>query len=116
MPLKPKKPCAYPGCSHLTNDVYCKEHASLRQSQYDKYNRDPDHNKKYGNNWRRIRGLYVKQHPVCEMCLKEGKLIPVEEVHHIVPLLQGGSNKFSNLMSLCQSCHTKIHYELGDRK
>lgn len=22
---------------------------------------------------------------------------------------------FDNLMSLCQSCHTKIHHDLGDR-
>ena len=29
--------------------------------------------------------------------------------------LQSGGNDFSNLMSLCQSCHTKIHHDLGDR-
>lgn len=116
MPTKPKKPCAYPGCPNLTFDVYCEEHAALRRKQYDKYNRAPNHDKKYGNNWRRIRGLYVKKHPLCERCLKEGKTTPVEEVHHIIPLSRGGTNQFSNLMSLCQSCHTKIHYELGDRK
>ena len=78
--------------------------------------RAPNHDKKYGNNWRRIRALYVKQHPLCERCLKEGRITPVEEVHHIVPLSRGGTNQFSSLMSLCQSCHTKTHYELGDRK
>ena len=116
MPTKPKKPCAYPGCPNLTFDVYCEEHAALRRKQYDKYNRSPNHDKKYGNNWRRIRGLYVKKHPLCERCLEEGRITPVEEVHHIIPLSRGGTNQFSNLMSLCQSCHTKIHYELGDRK
>ncbi|WP_331489193.1 HNH endonuclease [Enterococcus faecium] len=49
------------------------------------------------------------------MCLKEGRLTPVEEVHHIVPLSQGGTHRNDNLMSLCQSCHTKLHHELGDR-
>ena len=68
------------------------------------------------DDWRRIRGLYVKKHPLCERCLEEGRITPVEEVHHIIPLSRGGTNQFSNLMSLCQSCHTKIHYELGDRK
>lgn len=86
-----------------------------RQKQYDRYNRAPNHDKKYGNNWKRIRGLYVKKHPLCERCLKEGRITPVEEVHHIVPLSRGGTNQFSNLMSLCQSCHTIIHYEIGDR-
>ena len=116
MPHKFKKPCAYPGCPNLTDETYCPEHKQLREKEYEAYKRDPDHSKKYGNNWRRIRAMYVKQHPLCEECLKQGKLVPVEEVHHIVPLSQGGNNKFSNLMSLCRSCHTKIHFKLGDRK
>lgn len=116
MPNKPKKPCAFPNCPNLTFDVYCEKHAALRQSQYDKFNRAPNHDKKYGNNWRRTRALYIKKHPLCERCLKEGRITPAREVHHIVPLSRGGTNQFSNLMSLCQSCHTKIHYEIGDRK
>jgi 5-methylcytosine-specific restriction protein A len=36
-------------------------------------------------------------------------------VHHIVPLSEGGSNEEKNLMSLCRSCHEKIHRERGDR-
>ncbi len=115
MPYKAKKPCAMQGCPNLTNEAYCETHKALRQKQYDQFNRTPDHDKKYGNNWRRIRNIYVKHHPVCERCLKEGRVTPVEEVHHIVPLSSGGNNKFTNLMSLCQSCHTKTHYELGDR-
>ena len=74
-----------------------------------------DSNKKYGRAWKRIRDRYAAAHPLCEMCLKEGRLTPVEEVHHIVPLSQGGTHRNDNLMSLCQSCHTKIHHELGDR-
>ena len=32
-----------------------------------------------------------------------------------VSLAEGGSNDESNLMSLCRSCHEKIHRERGDR-
>lgn len=116
MPSKPKKPCAYPGCPNLTHDTYCEKHQSLRHKQYDRYSRAHNHDKKYGNNWKRIRANYVKSHPLCEKCLKEGRITTVEEVHHIIPLSRGGTNQFCNLMSLCQSCHTKTHYELGDRK
>ena len=28
---------------------------------------------------------------------------------------KGGTHARDNLMSLCQSCHTKIHHDLGDR-
>ena len=30
-------------------------------------------------------------------------------VHHIVPLSKGGRNTLSNLITVCQSCHEKIH-------
>ena len=62
-----------------------------------------------------IRDRYAAAHPLCERCLKEGRYTPVEEVHHIVPISKGGDHRESNLMSLCQSCHTKIHVEMGDR-
>lgn len=115
MPRKPKRPCSYPGCPNLTDGQYCKEHEAAARRQYNRYGRPADSNKKYGRAWKRIRDRYAAAHPLCEMCLKEGRLTPVEEVHHIVPLSQGGTHRNDNLMSLCQSCHTKIHHDLGDR-
>lgn len=115
MPHKPKKPCAFPGCPNLTDETYCEKHKSQAANSYNKYQRSPDHNKKYGREWKRIRARYVKAHPLCERCLAEGRLTPVEEVHHILPVNRGGSNAESNLMILCRSCHNKIHIELGDR-
>ncbi len=62
-----------------------------------------------------IRDKYAKVHLLCERCLKEGMVTLMEEVHHILPVNRGGTNDASNLMSLCRSCHNKIHIELGDR-
>ncbi len=115
MPRKPLKPCRYPGCNKLTEGTYCEVHAKEVAKDYNKYTRHGDHNKKYGRGWRRIRNAYATAHPLCERCLKEGKLTPMEEVHHILPVNRGGSNDWSNLMSLCHSCHEKIHKALGDR-
>ena len=115
MPRKPQRPCRYPGCGRLSDEPYCEEHRKAVQVEYNRYRRPADSNKKYGRAWKRIRDRYAAAHPLCEMCLKEGRLTPVEEVHHIVPLSQGGTHRNDNLMSLCQSCHTKIHHDLGDR-
>ena len=115
MPYKPKKPCAWPSCQKLTDGRFCEEHQKLENARYEKYDRDPAVRCRYGRAWKRIRDRYVQVHPLCEMCLKEGKLTPVEEVHHIVPVSRGGTHDRSNLMSLCKSCHNKIHHELGDR-
>ena len=109
MPHKPLKPCKYPGCPNLTDGTYCKKHKAQVAKEYNTYERSANHNKKYGREWKRIRDRYVKKHPLCERCLMEGKITPVEEVHHIIPVNRGGTNVESNLMSLCKSCHNKIH-------
>lgn len=31
------------------------------------------------------------------------------ELHHIIPLAQGGTNDYFNLVYLCHDCHTKLH-------
>ena len=115
MPRKPKKPCAYPGCPNLTEKKYCPEHERLENQRYDRYQRDPAHRKRYGKAWKRIRDSYVKAHPFCELCLKEGKYVPVEEVHHKLPLAEGGTHDRDNLIALCKSCHSRIHAQRGDR-
>ena len=115
VPRKPKKPCAFPGCPNLTDGTYCAEHEKQARRRYDRYERSPDVHKTYGRAWRRIRERYAAAHPLCEKCLEEGRASLTEEVHHILPVSQGGTHDAGNLMSLCRSCHNKIHLELGDR-
>lgn len=115
MPRKPKHPCRYPGCAALTDNRYCPEHEKITSQQYEKYGRDPKTRSRYGRAWHRIRQSYVKQHPFCEVCMEKGILVPVDQVHHKKPLAEGGSHERSNLISLCASCHARIHAERGDR-
>ena len=115
MPRKPLRPCSHPGCPNLCDGQFCEQHRTEERRKYDKYERSADVNRKYGRAWKRIRDRYAAEHPLCEMCLKEGRLTPVQEVHHILPVSKGGTHARDNLMSLCQSCHTKIHHDLGDR-
>lgn len=115
MPRKPLNACRYPGCTNRCVGQYCEKHAAIVAKEYNKNSRSKDHNKRYGRQWKKIRNAYASAHPLCERCLKEGKLVPMEEVHHILPINRGGGNNWSNLMSLCHSCHEKIHKALGDR-
>lgn len=115
MPRKAKHPCHHPGCPNLTEGQYCEQHQKAENKRYEKYDRDPAVRRKYNKLWRRIRQAYILRWPNCQKCMELGKLVPAEEVHHIVPLSEGGTHNFENLISLCKSCHSKIHAERGDR-
>lgn len=69
--------------------------------------------------WRSLRQSYLMEHPLCEVCLQEGKTTPATDVHHKTEISQGetiqemqelGFN-YSNLMSMCEYHHTQLHAE-----
>jgi len=115
VPYKPKRPCAHTGCPNLTDGYYCPEHAKAEARRYNKYDRDPATNARYGRSWKKIRAAHLAAHPLCEACKQAGKLTPASEVHHIKPLSQGGTNAEGNLMSLCKPCHSEITARDGGR-
>src|SRR5699024_11777457 len=104
-------PCSPKVCEGL----YSEEQQRKENERYEKYGRDPAVKRKYGRAWKRIRDRYMNVHPLCERWQQEGRLVKAEQVHHIKPLAEGGDHSEANLMSLCHSCHSKIHAERGDR-
>ena len=114
VPYKAKKPCAYPGCPKLTASRYCDEHAKQAAKQYNLYSRDPATSKRYSGSWKRLRAVFLSAHPLCERCKDEGRFRAADMVHHKVKLTDGGTNDWSNLMALCQECHSRLHAKQGD--
>jgi 5-methylcytosine-specific restriction protein A len=108
MPYKAKKPCAYPGCRELTAKRFCPAHHKQDAREYERYRRDPETRKRYGQAWRVIRAGYTAAHPLCERCKVAGRVVPAQEVHHVIPLAGGGTHDESTLMALCSSCHSGI--------
>lgn len=62
--------------------------------------------KNYPSNWDEIRDKLTEIHPKCANCHRSDVAL---EVHHIVPVSQGGSHRFSNLTPLCLDCHPAAH-------
>jgi len=108
MPARPKTPCKFSSCPNLTDGSYCEEHKQTENRRYNRYQRDPVINRRYGSTWRRIRARYVKAHPLCEDCLSAGRYTPAKEVHHVLPLSEGGTHDEDNLRALCHGCHSAI--------
>jgi hypothetical protein len=56
---------------------------------------------------------------VCEGCRKPAPFVraatgfPYLEVHHRVPLSQGGADTVANAVALCPNCHRQRHYGIG---
>lgn len=67
--------------------------------------------------WRKMRLAKLKDQPLCEVCLIEGKIRLAEHVHHIRSFMQAEDQierdrlayDSENLASVCQECHNRIH-------
>lgn len=42
----------------------------------------------------------------CKSSYSDDKMM---QVHHIVPVSDGGTDEFTNLITVCRNCHKKIH-------
>lgn len=67
--------------------------------------------------WKKLRLSKLIDQPLCEECMKSGKTTCACEVHHIIPvessknasMMESLMFNYSNLMSLCHTCHSRIH-------
>jgi len=67
--------------------------------------------------WKKLRNAYIAEFPLCEECMKHGRVTPATEVHHKVEFLKGTTQveieslayDWNNLMALCKECHLEKH-------
>ena len=80
---------------------------------------NPEHAKLYNSKrWRSLRSKYIRYNPVCVQCRDNNIIKDANVVDHIKPVSEGGSFiNWSNLQSLCTSCHAKkTAKEVNDRR
>jgi len=104
-----KRPCNYIGCSALTTERYCDEHRRLTHREYKDRRTDTYEQRFYSSaRWRKVRARKLAANPLCEMCIKDGRLTGAQMVDHITPIKRGGAQlDMNNLQSLCNACHNK---------
>lgn len=118
MPATLPKPCSYLGCPHSTTvGSYCNKHRKHHEQQrilqrraYERIrNRPTAAQRGYNAEWQRIRAQVKRQQPYCARCGTKS----TTEIHHRLPLSQGGTNDRANLIGLCTSCHHNIHQSIN---
>ena len=94
------------------------------KDQKRKRNKKP-HSKYYNTKaWKTIRNKYLREHPLCELCLAEDKITPASEVHHkqIFFLAPTEAERWclltdiNNCMSVCKKCHLRLHQYAKEHK
>lgn len=61
----------------------------------------------YPDDWDRRRyAVLSRDAHRCRNCGQTGRPL---HVHHVVPLSSGGSNRMTNLHTLCDRCHARLH-------
>ena len=65
--------------------------------------------------WRKARLAHLQKEPLCQECLKKGKITPADSVHHKVSPFKDMKINWTlglddnNLESICQECHAELH-------
>lgn len=77
------------------------------------------HARGYGAAWDKLRLLILKRDLYlcqCDECKRTDRITPANQVDHIVPKAQGGTDAWSNLRSVNKQCHDRITNEQLGRK
>lgn len=102
MPTLPPKPCTQPGCkSYATNKGRCDEHQREAWA-----GRGSGASRGYGWAWDRLKRKILKRDGyVCQDQRVCKGLTKADEVDHVVPKAEGGTDAPENLRSICTPCH-----------
>lgn len=104
MPRIPDHPCSHPGCPRLVprGRKYCNEHAGLHPEEV-----RSAFSRGYDRKWQRVSKAFLRSHPLCAECQRNGRYVAATVVDHIVPH-RGDQKLFwdeSNWQPLCKRCH-----------
>ena len=67
--------------------------------------------------WKRIRRRVLKDHPLCQECLKWGRMAPSSVCDHVSPLWNDWKGFIKGpFQGLCRSCHTDKMVEDNSKK
>lgn len=104
MPTSAPHGCTYPGgCPELVRGrSRCPAHERQAEAH-----RGTAHERGYDARWRKYRLTFLAQHPLCVLCLAEGKVVPATVVDHI-HAHKGDQTLFwdpDNHRAACKPCH-----------
>jgi 5-methylcytosine-specific restriction protein A len=117
--------CQWPGCRNPApyGERFCSAHKKRGEARVAQYKAEREKAREarrckrtgssakrgYGYRWQRLRAAFLREHPLCEACLLQGRATPATDVDHIKPH-RGDQDLMwdvDNLQALCHACHSK---------
>ena len=103
--------CRHPGCGCRIEfgERFCEKHKADAAKRYEPRKRLTAHQRGYTSRWRRVSQEFLKAHPLCAECERQGRITPATCVDHIKPH-RGDFHLFwdqSNWQPLCTACHSR---------
>jgi 5-methylcytosine-specific restriction protein A len=89
----------------LVTHGHCGQHARA-EHQRDRQQRGSAAARGYDSAWQGVRAGFAREHPLCQDCLEQKRVVPMQIVDHVIPLRAGGARLDpANLRSLCRPHH-----------
>ena len=105
--------CKWPGCNARVpfGEKYCEKHKARAKEQLaSRYHSGKSASSRgYTYRWKKAAKAFLKAHPLCAECSRNGRTTPATCVDHIVPW-RGDRKLFwdeSNWQPLCAECHSR---------
>jgi 5-methylcytosine-specific restriction protein A len=124
MPRRPKSVCRQRGCGALIDQPgNCALH-TREKDKADREHRGSASERGYTSAWTKARDHYLRKHPLCVYCKREGRTTAASVVDHIIAhrlkeVIDSGDEAriaaarklfwdSENWQSLCGSCHNSV--------
>lgn len=107
MPSRPLKPCAHASCVRyaIPGESRCEQHKIKPKTGWGVRGGDGPPLPPWSQ-WRHIRtAVFRRDDYLCQVCKAQGIMRPGNEVDHIKPRSQGGTEDMKNLQTICRQCH-----------
>jgi 5-methylcytosine-specific restriction protein A len=115
MAARPKSICRHAACGKAIDAPgYCERHHKERIG-WNKTSTASAGDRGYGHAWRKLREIVMRRdYGLCQCDQCDGgtkRVMRAQEVDHITPKSQGGSDDLSNLRAVSNECHKRITKE-----
>ncbi len=106
MPYRAGHPCNQSGCPRIVpnGQKYCEQHKKCHPEDIRSAS-----SRGYGSRWRRESKTFLKAHPLCAECERNGRFVKATVVDHLKPH-RGNEELFwdrNNWQPLCKPCHDR---------